>query len=80
MKKQEQEWEEMGESGYVWPRPKRISVYIFDAQLKMMRKIAKEKKISLRYVFFECFQAYIGTYHFQDKEIYEENDSHEKKE
>ena len=80
MKKQEQEWEEMGESGYVWPRPKRISVYIFDAQLKMLRKIAKEKRISLRQIFFECFQAYIGTYLFQDKEIYEENDSHEKKE
>jgi hypothetical protein len=58
----EAEWEETIESGYEWPRPKRISVYIFDAQLRMLRQIAKEKGLRLRHVFFEAFQFYIGVY------------------
>jgi hypothetical protein len=66
-KKTEQNWEKSIESGYEWPRPKRISVYIFDAQLKMLKQIAKEKETRMRHVFFEAFQWYITTY-LQNKE------------
>ena len=61
------EWERTTESGYEWPRPKRISVYIFNNQLKMLKQIAEEKEMRLRHVFFEAFQWYIAT-HLQNKE------------
>ena len=61
------EWEKTAESGYQWPSPKRISVYIFNHQLKMMKQIAEEKEMRLRHVFLEAFQWYIAT-HLQNKE------------
>ena len=56
------------EGEYSWPRPRRMSIYIFDAQLKILRQIAEEKGVRLRHVFFECFQFYIGTYLQQKRE------------
>jgi hypothetical protein len=49
-------------SGYRWSKPKRISVYIFENQLKMLEEIARDKGVSKRHVFFEAIQFYIGTY------------------
>lgn len=68
MSKESQEWDETLESSYVWEHPKRKSIYIFDAQLRMLQKIAKERNMRMRHVFFECFQLYIGTYLTQEKE------------
>jgi hypothetical protein len=57
----------MSESGYVWPKPRRITVYIFDAQLNILKKIARESGLRLRHVMFQAFQSYIGA-HSQEKE------------
>ena len=66
-KKTIEKWEAGLESGYDWPKPKRISVYIFDNQLRMLEEIGKEKGMRLRHIFFECFQWYIAT-ELQNKE------------
>jgi hypothetical protein len=40
----------------------RVSVYIFPAQLEIMERIARERGVSKRDVFFECFGLYVGTH------------------
>lgn len=57
-----EEWEGMVESGYQWPRPFRVSVYIYPVQMKMLEEIARVWKKKKRDVFFEAFQTYIGYY------------------
>lgn len=61
-KNKEAKLEEMLQSDYHWPKPKRISIYIFENQLKMLQQIAQDKEVSKRHVFFEAIQFYIGTY------------------
>jgi len=51
-----------------WPKPKRISVYLFENQIKMLEEIAQDKKISKRHIFFEAIGSYIGTYLRQKEE------------
>lgn len=41
---------------------KRISVYIYDAQLKKIDEICKKRNKSKRTVFFEAFQIYISLF------------------
>jgi len=41
---------------------KRLSIYIYDAQLKKIDKICKKRKKTRRIVFFEAFQAYISLF------------------
>jgi len=67
-KKVLEDWRVTTQSGYGWPHPKRISIYLFDAQIKMLEEIAKDKGIRKRHVFFEAIQFYIGTYLRQKKE------------
>lgn len=43
-------------------RPKRISIYIYPAQLKLIEEICKKRKKTKRLVFFEAIQSYIGAY------------------
>jgi hypothetical protein len=57
-----QEWEKTIESGYKWPNPERIKIYIYPAQLKMIEEISRVWKIKKRDIFFEAIQAYIGYY------------------
>jgi len=61
-KKLADEWESMCQSGYSWPRPFRIKVYIYPAQMKMIEEISHVWKKKKRDVFFEAFQQYIGFY------------------
>jgi hypothetical protein len=61
-KKIENEWELMHESGYTWPQPERISIYIYPAQMKMIEEISRTWKKKKRDVFFEAIQQYIGFY------------------
>jgi len=56
------EWEETHESGYEWPKPERISIYIYPAQMKMIEEISRVWKKKKRDVFFEAVQIYIGYY------------------
>jgi len=67
-KNKEAGWEEILLSDYRWPKPKRISIYIFESQIKMLEEIARDKEISKRHVFFEAIQFYIGTYRRQKEE------------
>lgn len=67
-KKTIDKWEAMTESRYSWPRPKRISIYLFDNQIKMLEEIRRDKGMRKRHVFFEAIQAYIGTYLRQKEE------------
>jgi len=61
-KKTADQWEDMHESGYAWPHPVRISIYIYPAQMKMIDEISRVWKKKKRDVFFECIQQYIGFY------------------
>lgn len=61
-KKAQQKWEDLFQSGYGWPRPERISIYIYPAQLKMIEEIARVWKRKKRDVFLEAIQQYIGFY------------------
>lgn len=40
----------------------RLSIYIFDAQLKKIDEICKKREKTRRIVFFEAFQSYIALY------------------
>lgn len=62
-KKVQQEWEDLFQSGYGWPNPVRISIYIYPAQLKMIEEIVRVWKKKKRDVFFEAVQQYIGYYY-----------------
>jgi len=61
-KKSIEKWEAGLESGYVWPKPRRISIYLFENQIKMLEEIAKDEGVRKRTVMFECAQAYIAQY------------------
>ena len=61
-KKTVEGWEAMQESGFVWPKPERIKIYIYPAQMKMIEEIALTWKKKKRDVFFEAIQQYIGFY------------------
>jgi hypothetical protein len=61
-KKVRKEWEELFQSGYEWPKPKRISIYIYPAQMRMIEEIARVWKKKKRDVFLEAIQTYIGFY------------------
>lgn len=50
------------ESTYDWEKAKRISIYIYPAQLKLIEEICRKRKKSKRQVFLEAIQAYIGAY------------------
>ncbi len=41
---------------------KRISIYIYDSQLKKIDEICKKRKKTKRIVFFETIQNYIALY------------------
>ena len=41
---------------------KRISIYIYDSQLKKIDEICKKRKKTKRIVFFEAIQNYIALY------------------
>ena len=41
---------------------KRISVYIYDAQLRKFDEICRKRKKTRRIVFFEAFQNYIALF------------------
>jgi hypothetical protein len=43
-------------------KPKRISIYIYDSQLKKIDEICKKRKKTKRIIFFEAIQNYIGLY------------------
>jgi len=49
-------------SGYEFDRAKRISIYIYPSQLRMIEEIANKRKKRKRWVFMEAIQNYIGTY------------------
>jgi len=40
----------------------RLSIYIYDAQLRKIDEICKKRKKTRRIVFFEAFQSYIALY------------------
>jgi len=61
-KKSIEKWEAEDKGGQGWPKPRRISVYLFENQIKMLEQIAREKGMSKRAVFFEAIQTYIGFY------------------
>jgi hypothetical protein len=61
-KKTIEKWEAGLESGYLWPKPKRISVYLFENQIKMLEEIAKDKGWRKRHIMFECVQSYIAEF------------------
>lgn len=42
--------------------PKRISIYIYDSQLKKIDEICKKRNKTRRIVFFEAIQNYISLY------------------
>ena len=42
--------------------PKRISIYIYDSQLKKIEEICKKRKKTRRIIFFEAIQNYIALY------------------
>jgi len=50
------------QSGYESDRAKRISIYIYPSQLRMIEEICKKRKKTKRWVFFEAVQTYIGAY------------------
>lgn len=61
-KKTIDKWEAGLLSGYVWPKPKRISIYLFENQIKMLEEIAADGGVRKRHIVFECVQAYISQY------------------
>jgi hypothetical protein len=61
-KKTINKWEAELRGGRDWPKPKRISVYLFENQIKMLEQIARERGMTKRHVFFDAIQMYIGTY------------------
>ena len=61
-KKVLERWEGLESSGYDWPRPERISIYIYPAQMKIIEEISKVWKKKKRDIFFEAVQQYIGYY------------------
>lgn len=56
------EWLIRDQSGYVWPDPQRIKIYIYPAQMKMIEEISRVWKKKKRDIFFEAIQTYIGFY------------------
>jgi hypothetical protein len=60
--KAEDECERMAESGYKWPNPERIKIYIYPAQMKLIEEISRVWKKKKRDIFFEAIQQYIGVY------------------
>jgi hypothetical protein len=54
------------ESGYLGRDAVRVKIYIFPAQLEMIERIATDRGVSKRTIFFECFGQYIGT-HLQNE-------------
>lgn len=50
------------QSGYESNRARRISIYIYPAQLKIIEEICKKRMKTKRLVFFEAIQGYIGAY------------------
>ena len=61
-KKVLQKWEDLESSGYDWPTPQRIKIYIYPAQMKMIEEISRVWKRKKRDIFFEAVQQYIGYY------------------
>ncbi|MBN1270901.1 MAG: hypothetical protein JXB26_01405 [Candidatus Aminicenantes bacterium] len=47
---------------YDFGKPKRISIYIYPAQLQIIESICKKRNKTKRMIFFEAIQNYIGTY------------------
>jgi len=47
---------------YSADKAKRISIYIYPAQLKMIEKISKKRKKTKRQIFLEAIQSYIGAF------------------
>jgi len=45
-----------------WGKPKRISVYIYPAQLNMIETICEKRRKTKRWIFFEAVQSYIGAF------------------
>lgn len=56
------EYENIHQLDHDWGKPKRISVYIYPAQLQMIERICEKRKKTKRWVFFEAIQSYIGAY------------------
>jgi len=56
------ECEDINQSDHDWGKPKRISVYIYPAQLQMIEMICEKRKKTKRWVFFEAVQSYIGAF------------------
>ena len=50
------------QSIYESDRAKRISIYIYPAQMKIIEEICKKRRKTKRWVFFEAVQTYIGAY------------------
>jgi len=57
-----QEYEDMDQSSHDWGKAKRISVYIYPAQLQMIERICEKRKKTKRWVLFEAIQSYIGAF------------------
>jgi len=56
------EIEDLMSPGFYGRDPVRVKVYIFPNQLEMLEKIAAERGVTKRHIFFECFGFYIGNY------------------
>ncbi|KPK77298.1 MAG: hypothetical protein AMJ89_02655 [candidate division Zixibacteria bacterium SM23_73] len=50
------------QSGHYLDGPKRISIYIYPAQMQMIERICETRRKTKRWVFFEAIQSYIGAY------------------
>ena len=50
------------EYGYKGERAKRISIYLYPAQLEMIEKICKKRGKTKRWIFMEAIQIYIGMF------------------
>jgi len=50
------------QSVYESDKTKRISIYIYPAQLNIIEEICKKRKKTKRWVFLEAIQTYIGHY------------------
>jgi hypothetical protein len=62
-KKAVRKWESLFQSGYEWPNPVRISIYIYPAQMRMIEEISRVWKKKKRDIFLEAVQQYIGLYY-----------------
>ncbi len=71
----EREVEAMTESGYQWPKPERIKIYIYPAQLRLIEEISRTWKKKKRDIFFEAVQQYIGFYVVWKNRADEDGDS-----